>query len=117
MTNSLIRLTLSGVRPASPAIAQLNLWPGDINQAKHAGTQLAVIMAERQPLQLVALQDNGTIKNNALISPQGTMAIDMVTAIGSAFAALHVIQEPRRDFDYEPRRLPPITLPRLLGHT
>ena len=49
-TNGLIRLTFSGVRPASPAIARLNLQPGDIDQTKHVGEQLAAIMAERQPL-------------------------------------------------------------------
>ena len=39
----------------------------------------------------------------------------MAAAIGSAFVALRVAQEPRRDFDCEPQRPPPITLPRLLG--
>ena len=52
-THGMIRLTFSGVRPASPAIARLNLQPGDIDQTKHVGEQLAAIMAERQPLQLV----------------------------------------------------------------
>ena len=89
-TNGLVCLTFSGVRPASPVIAQLNLQPGDINQTKHVGEQLAAIMAERQPLQLVASQDNSAAKNNALLGPQGTMAIGMATAIGSAFAALCV---------------------------
>ena len=89
-TNSMIRLTFSGVRPASLVVVQLNLQPGDIDQTRHAGEQLAAIMAEHQPLQLVALQDNSTIKNNAVLSPEGTMAIGMAAAIGSAFAALHV---------------------------
>ena len=43
------------------------------------------------------------------------MAIGMVTVIGSAFAALRVAQEPRHDFNYEPQRLPLITLLCLLG--
>ena len=100
----------SGMRLASPAIARLNLQPGDIDQTKHAGEQLAAIMAERQPLKLVASQDAKGVKGNVLLGPQGTMAISMATAIGSAFAALRVAQAPRRDIDYEPRRPPPITL-------
>jgi hypothetical protein len=113
-TNGLIRLTFSGVRPASPAIARLNLQPGDIDQTKHVGEQLAAIMAERQPLQLVASQNNGAVNNNALLGSQGTLAIGIAAAVGSAFAALRVAREPRRDFDYEPRRPPPMTVPHLL---
>ena len=55
------------------------------------------------PLQLVTLQDDGTVKSNALLSPQGTMAIGMAAAIRFVFAALRVAQAPRHDFDYEPR--------------
>ena len=47
-THGMICLTFSGVRPASPAMAQLNFQPGDIDQTKHAGEQLAAIMAERR---------------------------------------------------------------------
>ena len=114
VTNGLIHLTFSGVRPASPAIARLNLQPGDIDQTKHVGEQLAAIMAERQPLQLVASQNNGAVNNNALLGSQGTLAIGIAAAVGSAFAALRVAQEHRRDFDYEPRRPPPMTVPHLL---
>jgi hypothetical protein len=68
------------------------------------------------PLQLVALQDNGAVRHNAALSPEGTMAVSMAAAIGSAFAALRVAKEPRRDFDYTPRRLPLINVPCLLPH-
>ena len=112
--SGLIRLTFSGVRPASPAIVWLNLQSGDIDQTRHVGEQLAVIMAERPPLQLVALQDNSAVKNNALLGPRGTMAIGMATPIGSAVAALHVAQEPRRDLNCEPQRPPPIGYPAVL---
>ena len=71
-------------------------------------------MAERQPLRLIASQDNGTVKNNVLLSQQGTVAIGMAAAIGSAFAALRVAQEPHCDFDYMPQHPPPITVPCLL---
>ena len=113
-TNGMIRLTFSGVRPASPLVARLNLQPGDIYQTEHVGKQLAAIMAERQPLQLVAPQDNRVVTNNAVLSPEGTMAIGMAAAIGSAFAAIRVAREHRCDFDYTPRRPPPISVPHFL---
>ena len=42
------------------------------------------------------------------------MAIGIATAVGSASAALRVAHEPRCDFDYEPRRPPPIAVLRSL---
>ena len=61
-------------------------------------------MAERQPLQLITSQDDGTIRNTTPLGAQGTMAIGVAAAIGSAFAALRVAQAPCRDFACEPQR-------------
>jgi hypothetical protein len=61
-----------------------------------------------------ASQDDNTVKNNALLGPHSTIAIGMAAAIGSAFAALRVTEEPHRNFDYTPRRPPPIIMPHFL---